>query len=130
MNNIITVTLYIIRGIPGSGKSTLAQKLAPNAAFEADAYMVNSRGEYEFNPNRLSEVHQKCYDAVRNALTSGIEHVAVANTFVKKWEYKKYVDLAIELGINYEIIVCDGGYQNIHGVPEEAIQRMKKNWEQ
>lgn len=120
---------YIIRGIPGSGKSTLARKLAPNAAFEADAYMVDSNGNYAFDPKRLSEVHQKCYDAVRSALMADSGAVAVANTFVKKWEYQKYVDLANELGIKYEIIVCNGGYQNIHGVPDEAIQRMKNNWE-
>jgi predicted ABC-type ATPase len=80
---------YIIRGVPGSGKSTLARKLAPNAAFEADTYMVDSDGNYAFDPKKLSEVHQKCYEAVRNALLNGTENVAVANTFVKKWEYQK-----------------------------------------
>lgn len=120
---------YIIRGVPGSGKSTLARKLAPNAAFEADTYMVDSDGNYAFDPKRLSEVHQKCYEAVRNALLNGTENIAVANTFVKKWEYQKYVDLANKLGVKHEIIVCNGGYQNIHGVPEEAINRMRKNWE-
>ena len=121
--------LHIIRGIPGSGKSTMARKLAPNAAFEADAYMVDQQGNYAFDPSRLGEVHQKCYEAVRNALMQDIANVAVANTFVKRWEYQKYVDLANELGIKYEIIVCNGGYKNIHGVPDEAIQRMKDNWE-
>ena len=121
--------LYIIRGIPGSGKSTMAKKLAPNAAFEADAYMVDQQGNYAFDPSRLGEVHQKCYEAVRDALMQDIANVAVANTFVKRWEYQKYVDLANELGIKYEIIVCNGGYKNIHGVPDEAIQRMKDNWE-
>lgn len=121
--------LYIIRGIPGSGKSTMARKLAPNAAFEADAYMVDQQGNYAFDPSRLGEVHQKCYEAVRDALMQDIANVAVANTFVKRWEYQKYVDLANELGVKYEIIVCNGGYKNIHGVPEEAIQRMKDNWE-
>ena len=121
--------LYIIRGIPGSGKSTMAKKLAPNAAFEADAYMVDQQGNYAFDPSRLGEVHQKCYEAVRDALMQDIANVAVANTFVKRWEYQKYVDLANELGVKYEIIVCNGGYKNIHGVPEEAIQRMKDNWE-
>jgi len=120
---------YIIRGIPGSGKSTLARKLAPNAAFEADAYMVDANGKYAFNAKRLSEVHQKCYEAVRNALLDGTEDVAVANTFVKRWEYQKYVDLAVELGVAYEIIVCNGGYQNVHGVGDDVIQRMKNNWE-
>lgn len=120
---------YIIRGIPGSGKSTLARKLAPDAHYEADAYMVDANGEYAFDPKRLSEVHQKCYEAVRNALLNGAENVAVANTFVKRWEYQKYVDLAVELGVAYEIIVCNGGYQNIHGVGDDVIQRMKNNWE-
>ena len=54
--------LHIIRGIPGSGKSTMARKLAPNAAFEADAYMVDQQGNYAFDPSRLGEVHQKCYE--------------------------------------------------------------------
>jgi len=120
---------YIIRGIPGSGKSTLARKLAPNAHYEADAYMVDANGEYAFDPKRLSEVHQKCYEAVRNALLDDTENVAVANTFVKRWEYQKYVDLAVELGVAYEIIVCNGGWQNVHGVGEDVIQRMRNNWE-
>ena len=128
-NNMKMKMLYIIRGIPGSGKSTMARKLAPNAAFEADAYMVDQQGNYAFDPSRLGEVHQKCYEAVRDALMQDIANVAVANTFVKRWEYQKYVDLANELGVKYEIIVCNGGYKNIHGVPEEAIQRMKDNWE-
>lgn len=121
--------LYIVRGVPGAGKSTLAKQLAPNAHYEADAYMVDANGEYAFDPKRLPEVHAMCLQAVRDALVAGVPVVAVANTFVKRWEYQRYVDLAMELGVAYEIIVCDGGYQNIHGVPGDVIQRMRANWE-
>jgi predicted kinase len=121
--------LYILRGLPGSGKSTLARKLAPNNHHEADAFMVDNEGNYSFDPTRLGEVHEKCLNAVRESLTSGAEVVAVANTFVKRWEYQRYIDLATSLGVAYEIVVCSGNYQNIHGVPQETILRMKSSWE-
>ena len=121
--------LYIIRGVPGSGKSTLAKKLAPAAHYEADAYMVDANGEYAFDPKRLPEVHAMCHQAVREALIAGTTVVAVANTFVRKWEYQRYVDLAVELGVAYEVLVCNGGYQNIHGVGGDVIERMRANWE-
>lgn len=121
--------LYIIRGVPGAGKSTLAKQLAPNAHYEADAYMVDANGEYAFDPKRLPEVHAMCLQAVCEALMAGAPVVAVANTFVRRWEYQRYVDLAVELGVTYEIIVCDGGYHNIHGVGGDVIERMRANWE-
>jgi predicted kinase len=121
--------LYILRGLPGSGKSTLARQLAPNDHYEADAFMVDKDGHYSFDPTRLGEVHEKCLNAVREALTGGAEVVAVANTFVKRWEYQRYIDLATSLGVDYEVIVCSGDYQNIHGVPQETILRMKSSWE-
>lgn len=121
--------LLIIRGLPGSGKSTLAAEMAPNACFEADAYMVDASGKYEFDPSRLAEVHEKCFQAVREALVAGTPVVAVANTFTRTWEFAKYIDLAQELGADHEIIVCTGSYGNIHGVSPEMVQRMRERWE-
>ena len=121
--------LYILRGLPGSGKSTLARRLAPNNHYEADAFMVDKYGRYSFDPTRLGEVHEKCLNAVREALTNGAEVVAVANTFVKRWEYQRYIDLATSLGVEYEVVVCSGNYQNIHNVPQETILRMRSSWE-
>jgi predicted kinase len=121
--------LLIIRGLPGSGKSTLAAEMAPNACFEADTYMVDASGDYEFDPSRLAEVHEKCFQAVREALVMGTPVVAVANTFTRTWEFAKYIDLAQELGADHEVIVCTGSYNNVHGVSPEMVQRMRERWE-
>lgn len=121
--------LLIIRGLPGSGKSTLGQKLAPGQVYEADQFRYNDKGEYIFDPSKNGEAHEKCFNATKQALLSGELVVAVCNTFIKRWEYMKYVNLAKELGVEYEIIVCTGKWNNIHGVDEETIARMKKNWE-
>lgn len=125
----MSTILYIVRGVPGSGKSTLAAKLAP-VVVEADQFMVNENGDYVFDPNRLSECHQMCFEAVREALTLGGE-VAVANTFVKKWEFAQYVELAKKMGVPYQIISLKGdrAWRNVHGVPEATIKKMLERWE-
>lgn len=120
--------LYIIRGLPGAGKTTLAHKLTPNVV-EADQFMINEAGEYEFNAYRLAECHQACYETVRTLLLTGAT-VAVSNTFVSLWEYERYIKLADDLCIPYQIISVKGhpSWKNIHGVPEATVQRMAKRW--
>ena len=121
--------LYIIRGLPGSGKTTLAHRLC-ELVCEADHYMVDEQGDYKFDPARLRECHDKCYIAVARALRIGLT-VAVSNTFSQRWEFAKYVALAEDEGVAYQVITCEGDplWQNVHNVPKETIQRMKDRWE-
>lgn len=128
-NSKSSTILYIVRGIPGSGKSTLAKKLAP-VVVEADQFMVDENGNYSFDPTRLSECHRLCFQSVREALEHGGE-VAVANTFVQKWEYSRYITLAEEMGIPYQVISLKGSpmWENVHGVPPETVKRMLARWE-
>lgn len=122
-------TLYIVRGLPGSGKSTLASELAPGQVFEADQFRFNDQGQYVFDPAQTAEVHRRCQEAVRNALAQGHPKVAVANTFVKRWEFEYYLSLAEEYGYQAKVIVCRGEWQNIHGVDSATIARMRANWQ-
>lgn len=55
--------------------------------------------------------------------------MAVANTFVKRWEFEYYLSLAEEYGYETEVIVCRGEWQNIHGVDPATIARMRANWQ-
>lgn len=124
--------LYIIRGIPGSGKTTLAKKLLSSGVvskhFEADMFMLNKQGNYEFNPKKLKDCHNNCFDKVKYALCSGVS-VVVSNTFTRHWEYLPYVDLAEELGCDYTMLVCQGNFENEHGVPAEVVSSMKSRFE-
>ncbi len=129
--------LYIVRGLPGSGKSTFAKRLLLHkvvlATREADTFFYNEEGEYVYNPKRIREAHAWCQDQVFRLLKQvGDEdsiNVAVSNTFTQRWEMQPYIDFCEENGHTFTVIICEGNYGNIHGVPEETIEKMRKRWE-
>ena len=121
--------LILIRGLPGSGKTTLAKQLAPDCYHEADQYMTDGAGNYQFDPKRLRYAHGMCQKAVEKAMKQRTEVVVVSNTFVTRWEMAPYLRLAQNYGYEVEVIVATGTWQNVHGVPDEAVQRMREKWE-
>jgi len=129
--------LIIIRGLPGSGKSTLANRLSfamnevrsvvNTQVFEADQFFESDNG-YRFDGARLRDAHTDCQMRSRAWLEQG--HTAiVSNTFTQRWEYQWYLDMAQELNIPVQVIEVHGNFQNIHGVPAEKIESMRKRWE-
>jgi predicted ABC-type ATPase len=120
--------LYIIRGIPGAGKSTLAHKLTNNVA-EADQFMYED-GIYKWSPIKLHNAHRQCFEKIKHWIDEGVSPIAVANTFIKKKEYREYKEYAEENGYEVIIKVCDGGYNSIHNVPSETLNKMKARFEQ
>lgn len=124
--------LFIVRGLPGSGKSTFAHKLAaltPNAKVrEADDYFTDSAGVYTFDHSKIREAHTLCQERVMNDLSRGHTCI-VSNTFVKHWEMEYYKELARKFNIPYTVIHVQGEFENVHGVPDAIIARMKANWE-
>lgn len=124
--------LYIIRGVPGSGKTTLAAEMEQcgmvDIFCEADTYMVNAFGEYQFNPSRLKDCHAACQRTSDSALNAGY-NVAVSNTFTRKWEMQPYLDMAEKHGAKVTVIVCQGEYKNTHGVTDDKVEEMKRRFE-
>lgn len=95
---------------------------------EADHFMVDRAGTYRFDARRLREVHRQCEAACDENLTAG-NSVIVANTFTEVWEMQAYLDMAERFGVTLQIIECHGGFDNIHGVPDDKIKAMRDRWE-
>jgi len=121
-------TLTLIRGLPGSGKSTLAKTL-PGVHLEADMYFVNSDGQYHYRAEKIRDAHLWCQKQTNYWLSKG-KSVVVSNTFVRQWEMDAYKKLAKKHNAQLSIIVCRGSYQNVHGVDEHTVQRMRKEWQE
>jgi predicted kinase len=128
-------TLLLFRGLPGAGKTTLAeslQKCTFCSICSADDYMINSNGDYEFNPGNLKSAHEQCRNKAIALIDRGDPLVIVANTFASRWEYQPYLDLAKSRCnlLVYSIIVENWhNSTNVHGVPDERLTEMKSKFE-
>jgi predicted kinase len=117
--------LILFRGLPGSGKSTLASLLC-DVHFSADMFFEKD-GEYKFDITKISDAHEYCRSKVEEAMSQNVGVIGIANTFTMDWEMDSYFLLAEFFGYRVHTIIIENrhGSDNIHGCPEETIQRMK-----
>lgn len=138
-NNGMNKNLYIVRGLPGSGKSTFALNLvgADFLVCEADKYFMVD-GEYKFDGSKLKDAHEFCRNTVETYMRDNVEandqfyrQIVVSNTFTQEWEMQPYIDLAKKYGYTVFTIVVENrhGGVNQHGVPDEALTRMRDRFE-
>lgn len=120
--------LFLLRGLPGAGKTTLAKSLS-GIHLEADQYFMED-GEYKFDASKLKEAHAKCQNAVGIWMKSQ-DKIVVSNTFTQEWEMQPYYDLAKEHGYRVYSIIVENRHDgvNIHGVPQETLEKMKNRFE-
>ena len=120
--------LILLRGLPGSGKSTFA-KLVCNQHVEADMFFMQD-GEYKFDASKLRQAHAWCQEKTENWMKMRY-NVVVSNTFTQEWEMDAYYKLAEKYSyqVNALIVEIRHGGVNEHGVPAEALERMKNRFE-
>ena len=126
--------LFLLRGLPGSGKSTLAAQLG-GSLVEADRYYMQY-GDYKFDASKLKEAHSWCREQVGKWMevdNAGydVDRIVVSNTFTQEWEMRPYYELAEKYGYRVYSIVVENrhGGKNVHNVPDEAIDKMRKRFE-
>jgi len=117
--------LVLIRGLPGSGKSTLARAMVTHEHFEADMFFVGENGAYNYDRSKIKDAHDWCQAQVYLALLDG-KRVVVSNTFIREFEIEPYLEMCEAIGIRPSIIEATGNYPNIHGVPDDTIERMRQ----
>ena len=57
--------------------------------------------------------------------------IVVSNTFTQKWEMDSYYEMANQFGYRLHSIIVENrhGGVNLHGVPEDRLEIMKKRFE-
>lgn len=125
----MTQKLILIRGVSGSGKSNLAEWLVggmhyPTAYVEADQWMYNSGGEYDFKPEKLPYCHSKCQELVKWYLQDRC-NVIVSNTSTTEKEVAVYQQIAQEYGVEFVSLVVERRHDGVnkHGVPDAKLDQ-------
>lgn len=133
--------MTIIRGLPGSGKTHTAESIGRACTdrkvlyshYEADIFHMKwdetqRRCTYQYDPEMKIVAHRWCERMTADAMENGRD-VIISNTFSQYWEMIPYFILARDFGYRVKVITCKGEYPNIHGVPDDVIQRMRERWE-
>lgn len=120
---------YLVYGVSGSGKSTYVEKELKTKYknlqhFEADMFFYNKNGVYQFNPKKLGLAHMWCQTKFIEAMKNGFP-VCVSNTSLTPKEREVYFTKATAHDYEIHVHYCNGGFQNVHGVPNEKVEKMK-----
>lgn len=118
--------LLILRGAPGSGKTTIAQRcFAKWVHASADDHFINKKGVYVFDPTKLQDAHDECYDKTVDAIKKG-QNVIVDNTNRRIDEFRRYLRIpGCEIKI-YRVITSFGSTKEI---PQRIMDLHRREYE-
>lgn len=128
----MTQKLIIMQGAAGSGKSTIAKDIATKIGaivLSTDDLFLDDVGFYKYDPALVHINHRRNQMLAVELLERG-ESVIIDNTNIRAYECKPYVQAAVRREIPVEFVRATGNYQSIHGVPQEKIDKMRKDMEE
>lgn len=121
-------TVFLIRGLPGSGKSSLARMIADVVCENDELFTNGNRYQFIKTGAELAESH--CFAKFKEAIADDIDKIAVANVFAEPASMERYERLAGKHGYRVHRMVLERcEKQNIHGIPEAEIEKMRKRFE-
>lgn len=91
--------------------------------------MVNKKGEYEFDSNKLGYAHGECAKLCEETM-SNAKPVIVANTLTTEKEVNTYIMLARKYGYTVFSVIIENRHDgvNVHGADTEVLDRMIKRF--
>lgn len=122
-------TVIILRGISGSGKSTFADFVGGVNCCADDFFL--KEGRYQFDPSKLKDAHEFCFNKFLKALHEGEERIVVSNTNTQAWEFERYKNEAEKFGYTVFFVVVENrhGCKNVHGVPDSVLKKQRDRFE-
>lgn len=121
--------VVIMRGCQGAGKDYWLRKNHPDAFIVSTDEEMYIDGTYVYQPDRLSEFHNRTLRQYVNALTLGKPLIAVSNMNPKAIDIAPYYRLAEAFGYDVEIVwviappeVC--AERNVHNVPFSQVNKI------
>lgn len=126
-------SLTIVRGVQGAGKSEFGLWLIHGkdntVLLSTDHYFYNKKGEYQFDPRKLKQAHERCQEECAAYLERGYS-VIIANTFSREREIKPYQDMAAEFNVRFYSVIVEHRHngKNLHGVPEDKVKDVAKRF--
>ncbi len=111
----------------GLSKSTRAMQLylrAPKSTVvvSADLFFMDRKGNYLFKQEHLGRAHQFCQTAFLAALNN--PQITTILLIIRNINYRDY-SFYLTHSQNYEVLewICQGNYENGHGVPKEIVRQ-------
>lgn len=102
----------------------------------ADRFMIDERGGYSFNPEKLKFCHQTCFRKFGAELfaspddgSAPCDTILIHNTFTQRWEIDPYIACCTGSGKKLIVVRCEGKFENIHGVPADKVEAMRNRME-
>lgn len=130
--------LFLVRGLPGSGKTSFATAIWNEyAVCEADKFFYDKDGNYNYDPSKIKDAHAWCKNEVETRMKDHqinqqyYPEIAVSNTFTQEWEMEDYYRLAEKYQYKVVSLIVENRHdgKNIHGVPDEKLEIMRKRFE-
>lgn len=123
-----------IKGVSGCGKSTFANFIKQFlysdevAHFEADMWMVNENGEYEFSVDKLNYCHTQCKNSIEKAMQEKFRVVILSNTSTKQSSLRPYLDLCKKYNYKITSLCLENlhGNKDLHNLPEITLQKQER----
>jgi hypothetical protein len=84
-------------------------------------------GVYHFDGMQIGAAHEWCQRQTDESLFYKQDTI-VSNTFTTIKELKPYFEIAKSHNIVPQVILCQGNFGSIHGVPDQVIDNMRKRF--